>query len=93
MPGAGRPMWPERTSGRLAHTANGAVSVMPRPVSMRMRSPQAASATRSSLSNTGCDSPAPAKKNMLTRLKKESRSGASSSSALAISSKPLGTLK
>ena len=93
MPGAGRPMWPDFTSPALAHTAKGAVSVMPRPVSMRMRSPQVASARRSSLSHTGCESPAPAKKNMLTRANSESRSLASLSIALAISSKPLGTLK
>ena len=37
---------------------------------MRMRSPHSCSARRSSLSQTGCARPAPAKKNILTRLKK-----------------------
>ena len=36
---------------------------------MRMRSPHSCSARRSSLSQTGCARPAPAKKNILTRLK------------------------
>ena len=74
MPGAGRPMWPDFTSWALAQIANGAVSVMPRPVSMRMRSPHSFSATASSLSQTGCDRPAPEKKNIFTRLKKVLRS-------------------
>ena len=86
-------MCADLTSCALAQIANGAVSVMPRPVSIRMRSPHSCSATRSSLSQTGCARPAPAKKNILTRLKKVLRSAASTSSALAISSKPLGTLK
>ena len=45
------------------------------------------------MSQTGCARPAPAKKNILTRLKSVLRRSASTSSALAISSKPLGTLK
>ena len=86
-------MWPDFTSWALAQMANGAVSVMPRPVSIFTRVPISASAMASSLSHTGCERPAPEKKNMLTRLKKVLRRAASTSSALAISSKPLGTLK
>ena len=81
------------TSCALAQIANGAVSVMPRPVSMRIRSPHSCSARRSSLSQTGWARPAPEKKNILTRLKKVLRSAGSTSSALAISSNPFGTLK
>ena len=86
-------MWPDLTSRALAQIANGAVSVMPRPVSMRMRSPHSCSATRSSLSQTGWARPAPEKKNILTRLNSVLRNCGSTSSALAISSKPFGTLK
>ena len=86
-------MWPDLTSWALAQIANGEVSVIPRPVSMRMRSPISCSATASSLSQTGCARPAPEKKNILTRLNSVFRSTGSTSSALAISSKPLGTLK
>ena len=86
-------MWPDLTSCALAQIANGEVSVMPRPVIIRMRSPTSCSAIASSLSQTGCARPAPAKKNIFTRLNSVLRSCGSTSSALAISSKPLGTLK
>ena len=81
------------TSCALAQIANGEVSVMPSPVSIRMRSPHSCSARRSSLSHTGCARPAPEKKNILTRLNSVLRSSGSTSSALAISSNPFGTLK
>ena len=59
MPGTGAPMWPERTSGLLQNMAEGADSVMPRPVHITMRSPMAASCVACRLSHTGWARPAP----------------------------------
>ncbi len=66
-PGAGRPISPATTSVPTAKVQLGAVSVMPRPVMTRMRSPTVASACASSLSQTACDRPAPANMKAFTR--------------------------
>jgi hypothetical protein len=91
-------MWPDATSVPTAKVQDGAVSVMPSPVMMRTRSPVEASACASSLSHTAWLSDAPANMKALQWLNsvsrnKVSQASASRSIALAISSRPLGTLK
>ena len=60
MPGSGTPIWPARTCSCTTNVAEGAVSVMPRPQFMTMRSPQVRSATANSLSQIACGSAAAA---------------------------------
>ncbi len=60
MPGSGMPICPALTCSWATKIADGAVSVMPRPQFMTMRSPQVRSATANSLSQIACGSAAAA---------------------------------
>ena len=93
MPGAGRPTSPARLTSLPGMKTKGAVSVAPRPVSIRMRSPVVASAmalqrlpdvlreVRAGVEHQ----PQPAEEALAQRASLGSRCGSSAS-------KPLGTL-